>query len=88
MIRPFGALLLYAHGMGTVMRCPGCDAVVLRIARTRTQLWFDLTGAKLVVAASAAAPSRVQSGCRLPLLAYSLCRIGSNPPPQSKRKEG
>jgi Family of unknown function (DUF6510) len=58
-IRSFGALLVYAHGMGTVMRCPGCDAVVLRIARTRTQVWFDLTGAKLVVTATAAAPPSV-----------------------------
>lgn len=52
--RAFGALLVYAHGMGTVMRCPGCDAVVLRVARTPTQLWLDLTGAKLVVMAASA----------------------------------
>ena len=57
--RAVGALLVYSHGMGTVMRCPGCDAVILRIARTRTQLWFDLTGAKLVVTATAAAPPSV-----------------------------
>jgi hypothetical protein len=56
-IRALGALLVYAHGMGTVMRCPSCDAVVLRIARPRTHLWLDLTGARLVVMAAAAAPS-------------------------------
>jgi len=56
-IRALGALLVYAHGMGTVMRCPSCDAVVLRVARTRAQLWLDLTGARLVVMATAAAPS-------------------------------
>jgi hypothetical protein len=44
-----GALLVYSHGMGTVMRCPSCDAVVLRIARPRAHLWLDLSGAKLVV---------------------------------------
>jgi len=55
--RPLGALMVYASGMGTVMRCPSCDAVVLRIARTRAQLWLDLTGAKLVVMPTAAAPS-------------------------------
>ena len=27
--RPVGALFVYAHGMGMVMRCPGCDAVTL-----------------------------------------------------------
>src|SRR5262247_4939917 len=52
-IRPLGALLVYAHGMGTVMRCPSCDAVVLRVARTRTQLWLDPTGVRLVVMAGA-----------------------------------
>ena len=56
-IRALGALLVYAHGMGTVMRCPSCDAVVLRIARTRTQLWLDPTGARLIVMAGATAPS-------------------------------
>jgi hypothetical protein len=53
--RALGALDVYAHGMGTVMRCPGCEAVVLRVARTRTQLWLDPTGARLVVMAGAAA---------------------------------
>jgi hypothetical protein len=56
-IRALGALLAYTHGMGTVLRCPSCDAVVLRVARPRTHLWLDLTGARLVVMAAAAAPS-------------------------------
>jgi len=56
-IRAMGALLVYAHGMGTVVRCPDCEAVVLRIARTPTQLWLDPTGARLVVMAGAASPS-------------------------------
>ena len=47
--RLVGALLVYAHGMGMVMRCPSCDSVVMRIARTPTRLWFDPTGARLVV---------------------------------------
>ena len=48
-MREMGALLFYASGMGMVIRCPSCDAVVLRIARPRKQLWLDLTGVKLVV---------------------------------------
>ncbi len=51
-IRALGALLVYAHGMGMVMRCPSCDAVVLRVARPRSQLWLDPTGARLVVMAA------------------------------------
>ena len=52
-VRALGALLVYASGMGTVMRCPDCDAVVLRMARTRTHVWLDPTGAKLVVVPAA-----------------------------------
>ena len=44
-----GALMVYAHGMGTVVRCPACDAVVLRVARTPSQIWLDATGAKCIV---------------------------------------
>jgi hypothetical protein len=56
-IRAMGALPVYAHGMGTVMRCPACDAVILRVARTRSKLWLDLTGARLVVMGAAASPA-------------------------------
>jgi hypothetical protein len=51
--RAVGALLVYAHGMGTVVRCPGCDGVVLRLARTPTRVWLDLTGARHVAIAAA-----------------------------------
>ena len=56
-IGAMGALPVYAHGMGTVMRCPSCDAAMLRVSRTRSKLWLDLTGARLVVMAAAAAPT-------------------------------
>jgi hypothetical protein len=50
--RTIGSLLVYAHGMGTVVRCPGCDAVVLRVARTPTHVWLDATGATCIVIAA------------------------------------
>jgi DNA-directed RNA polymerase subunit RPC12/RpoP len=50
--RPLGALLVYAHGMGMVMRCTTCDSVVMRMARTPTRLWFDPTGARLLTMAA------------------------------------
>ena len=56
-IRALGALLVYAHRMGPVIRCPECGAVVLRVARIRNQLWLDPTGARLVVMPEAPAPS-------------------------------
>src|SRR5215813_3604849 len=54
-VRALGALMVYAHGMGTVMRCPSCDAVLARVARTPTQLCLDLTGTKLLVMTAVAA---------------------------------
>jgi hypothetical protein len=49
--RTIGALVVYGHGMGTIVRCPGCDAVVLRVARTPTHVWLDATGATSIVIA-------------------------------------
>ena len=40
-----GGLLVYAHGMGMVARCPHCDGVVLRMSRTPNHVWLDARGA-------------------------------------------
>jgi hypothetical protein len=55
--RPVGALLVYAHGMGMVVRCPGCDAVVMCVSRTPTQVWLDLTGARRIIISAASLPA-------------------------------
>jgi hypothetical protein len=55
--RAVGALLVYAHGMGTVLRCPSCDAVVLRVGRTPTQIWLDATGARHIIIVAGALPA-------------------------------
>jgi hypothetical protein len=47
--RPVGALFVYARAMGVVIRCPGCDAVVLCIGRTPSALWLDCSGARHIV---------------------------------------
>ena len=60
-MRPLGALPLYGQTMGAVLRCPTCDAVVLRVARTRRQLRVDPTGARLLLMADATSPSVAQS---------------------------
>jgi Family of unknown function (DUF6510) len=54
--RAVGALLVYAHGMGAVMRCSSCDAVVLCVTRTATQVWLDPTGARRIIIDAAALP--------------------------------
>lgn len=41
---PVAALRVYRHAPGLVARCPGCDAVVLRLVRGPTSAWLDLTG--------------------------------------------
>jgi hypothetical protein len=57
-VSALGALLVYGYAMGMVMRCPNCDAVVMRVARMRAHICLDPTGAKLlVVAASSGARS-------------------------------
>jgi hypothetical protein len=43
-----GALHLYAREMGAVLRCPGCDSVVLRVTRTPTDFWLDASGARSI----------------------------------------
>ncbi|MGH3042186.1 MAG: DUF6510 family protein [Gaiellaceae bacterium] len=45
-IREVGALSVYANVPGTVVRCPGCDAVLLRIARGKGRIWLDLRGVR------------------------------------------
>ena len=37
-------LMLYGHGMGTVLRCPGCDTAVLRVTHIRESYRLDLSG--------------------------------------------
>ncbi|CAA9553992.1 MAG: hypothetical protein AVDCRST_MAG79-2929 [uncultured Thermoleophilia bacterium] len=45
---PVGALVAYGHRMGAVLRCPRCAAPVLRVVRTPTGHWLDLSGARVV----------------------------------------
>ncbi len=53
---PIGELRLYAIELGAILRCPSCEEVVVRIARTPRGLWLDLRGAATVVAVSGGAP--------------------------------
>ena len=39
-----GAALVYAHGMGVVVCCPGCGQQLLRVARGQGRWWLDLRG--------------------------------------------
>jgi hypothetical protein len=39
-------LAAYTDGPGAVLRCPGCEGVVLRLVRGPRRLWLDLRGAR------------------------------------------
>lgn len=39
-----GQLVLYAHAPGLVLRCPHCDAVILRIVTDGRRYWLDARG--------------------------------------------
>lgn len=46
---PLGSLLLYGGQIGTVLRCPTCDHVQIRIVRIPErggQYWIDMQGMK------------------------------------------
>ena len=43
-----GALAVYMHGMGTVMRCPSCDQVLIRVARIKENYCLDMQGVRVL----------------------------------------
>jgi Family of unknown function (DUF6510) len=43
-IKPVGELMLYGHGMGAILRCTGCDTVLMRITHIRGCYRLDLSG--------------------------------------------
>lgn len=44
-VGPVAELIGYGHEMGAILRCPGCDTAVVRVARTAGRVWLDLRGA-------------------------------------------
>lgn len=42
---PVGTLMVYAHGMGVVFHCPGCEHVMIRITHMREEVVLDMRGA-------------------------------------------
>jgi hypothetical protein len=40
-----GTLLAFTHGPGIVLRCSGCESVVLRIVQTPEAIFLDARGA-------------------------------------------
>ncbi|HEV2654693.1 MAG TPA: DUF6510 family protein [Ktedonobacteraceae bacterium] len=43
-----GALVAYIHGMGTILRCPSCESVLIRVAQTKGRYWLDMRGVRVL----------------------------------------
>ena len=51
-IRPIGELMLYRHGMGSILRCTGCDMALIRITHIRGCYRLDLSGMSCLLIAA------------------------------------
>ena len=45
-VEAVGAVFVYAHAPGTVLRCPHCDSVLMRIVTDGRRYWVDLRGVR------------------------------------------
>jgi len=43
-----GATAAYMHGMGTVVRCPSCDTVLIRVAHVKGRYFLDMRGVRVL----------------------------------------
>jgi hypothetical protein len=47
-VRPLGELFAYVRAPGVVLRCPTCEAALLRLVRTPGRTWLDLQGTSVL----------------------------------------
>ena len=45
-VNAVGRVEVYVHAPGTVVRCPGCGGVLMKIVRGKGRYWVDLTGTR------------------------------------------
>jgi hypothetical protein len=43
-----GATAAYMHGMGTILRCPSCDNVLIRIVHASGSYLLDMRGVRVL----------------------------------------
>jgi len=46
--KEIGALTVYMHGMGTIVRCPSCDTALIRVAQTKGRNFLDMRGVRVL----------------------------------------
>jgi len=47
-VNALGRVDVYVHAPGTVVRCPDCGAVLMRIVRGGGRCWLDLSGVRVI----------------------------------------
>lgn len=52
-VNALGRVDVYVHAPGTVVRCPGCGSVLLRIVSGKGNYWVDMSGLRCVQLAQA-----------------------------------
>jgi predicted RNA-binding Zn-ribbon protein involved in translation (DUF1610 family) len=48
---PLGSMLLYGGAMGTILRCPTCEQVLIRITHIRARFMMDMRGLSAMMVA-------------------------------------
>ena len=43
-----GTIAVYKTGMGTILRCPSCDTVLIRVAEIEGHYWLDMRGLRVL----------------------------------------
>jgi hypothetical protein len=43
-----GTVAAYTTGMGTILRCPSCDTVLIRVAEVEGHYWLDMRGVRVL----------------------------------------
>ena len=52
-VNEVGRVHVYVHAPGTVVRCPDCEAVLMRVVHGKGRYWLDLTGVRSLELAEA-----------------------------------
>ena len=52
-LNPIGRVHVFVHAPGTVLRCPSCEAVLMRVVHGGGRYWLDATGSRSLVLAEA-----------------------------------
>ena len=66
---PIGATAAYMSAMGTVVRCPACNAALIRVVQGKGSYWLDMRGVRVLQISQTAwrhSPSRKTEGTARP----------------------